>query len=233
MSEIGFVEKLISSIIDNKDMPKVQVERELSPILDIFMSDILKQLVGKEGDEFKYILSEFPLQTLALEKGKKTNRSKNIDSLFLKNNDTLIFLELKTDSDSYDIKQKDFYKNVIEKIKLHSAEFLFVFLCVLTNKSTKKKKYRRAYNSIESKGFNIEQLKKIKKVELVYIVPKAIQEKLISEDGIDKVVSFTDISKIKVSKYKEEWSIIREKIIKLDDDESNEAQVCPNENKSK
>lgn len=46
MSEkLAFVETLINSIIDNRNMPKVQVEREISPILDIFMPDILNQLI--------------------------------------------------------------------------------------------------------------------------------------------------------------------------------------------
>ncbi len=211
-----FIKHLIKNIVDNRDMPKVQVERELSPILDIFMPDILTDIVAEESDKYKHILSEFPLQSLKYENNKQTNRSVNIDSLLLKNDDTLVFLELKTDDTSYHQEQCDRYRKVIEKIENNSAAFLFDFLEKLAKISSKKKKYRSALKAIESK-FNIDELKKIDKAVLIYIVPKSTKKRLLKNNiEVDTIMDFTDISQAKVSKYSNVWSIVSQTIVQLD-----------------
>ncbi len=211
-----FIKTLIDSIVDNRNMPKVQVERELSPILDIFMIDILENLIGKKGDTFKYILSEFPLQI-----EEETNRSKNIDSLFLQNDDTLVFIELKTDNSSYDKEQKNNYKDVIGIIEdTKSSAFLFDFLDTLAEESKKKEKYIAA-NKVIKKNFNDIERKKLKQInraKLIYIVPEKTKE-LLKNDNRLKAVSFKDISEIdesNVSRYKDEWKIIANKIVDLE-----------------
>lgn len=221
MSEnLTFIETLITSIINNRNMPKVQVEREISPILDIYMPDILKELVGKNNQRYQHILSEFPLQVVQ-EKGKINNSSKNIDSLFLEDNDTLIFIELKTDFTSYNKKQKKFYSDIIQNIKNNSANFLFEFLDTLSKKSSKKTKYILARESILNK-FNIEKLRAIRKAKLIYIVPKRTKNETLKElDGIDAIIDFTAIGSVRVTKFKDEWSIISKKIIDLDKYEKN------------
>jgi len=106
MNEMEFIKKLVKSIVDNKDMPKVQVEREISPILEIFienlMSDLAKNKLFIERGSYKLVAPEFPLDNGKKEKGKNNQRSTNIDFLLLnKNTKTLYFVELKTDSKSF------------------------------------------------------------------------------------------------------------------------------------
>ena len=214
-----FLEKLINSIITNKDMPKVQVEREISPILDIFMDDILKEMIGQDNDSFKHIMSEFPIQSLKKENDKQTNRSVNIDSLFLQNDDTLVFVELKTDKTSYKVEQKERYVKLIEKIKNDNADFLFDFLeNYLAKKGSKKAKYITALNLIKD-NFDLDGLKQIKKARLIYIVPNSTKEKIKNETDIDKVIDFTQISDLKLQKhiYTDEWKIITKDLRKLDE----------------
>jgi len=211
-----FVEVLIKSIVENKDMPKVQVEREISPILDIFMKDILNNTIGNGNNSFEHIMSEFPIQSLKKEENKLTNRSVNIDNLYLKDRDTLVFIELKTDNTSYRIDQTIRYINLLNKINNQSASFCFEFLEKLSKESSKKDKYKIALRRIEEK-FDLNQLKAIKKTQLVYIVPSKIQKKIEKESGITNIINFTQVSNINVKEYKNEWKIIAEYLKDLDE----------------
>ena len=223
-----FIEKLINLIVENKDMPKVQVERELSPIIEIFIEDILKDgsKIDKRIQEgnYKLIATEFPLQSKTKENDKDTYRSTNIDYLLLNEKyNELYLVELKTDSKSFENKQFLYYKEIIENKK--PAYELFEFLDELENK---KYKYLTSYVR-EKMGVKEDEnpFENIKKIHLVYIAPKKMFTKNwgdenqkcmidLQEEENYAIINFSDFKKIDVKSYKKEWSIITKKIEELD-----------------
>jgi len=110
-----FLKQLMEIIVkDGVNTPKAQVERYLSPILAIFLEDILNT---KFGNKYKMIAPEFPIKkgTIDLE-STRPNQSTNID--YLMYNETkkrFTFIELKTDSTSFKLSQLDIY-NKLETI---------------------------------------------------------------------------------------------------------------------
>ena len=225
-----FVEKLISSIIENRHMPKVQVEREISPILDIFIEDILESASkfnqNIDKGTYRFIAPEFPLQSLKLENNKKTNRSTNIDYLLL-NEDTqdLYFVELKTDSSSFKYEQFEIYEDLISTKSLMPNE-LYDFL----SKSLTSTKYQNLKKFIlEKMNFNKDSKENpfdnIKNIKLVYIAPRKMFERqwkgknnraIRSIENNHSIINFHDFKNIEVSKYKDEWKYIRKYLAQLD-----------------
>lgn len=223
-----FVETLIKSIVANKDMPKVQVEREISPILELFLVDVFnslgkKEVKGIEKGQYLLIGAEFPLSI------DETERSTNIDYLmFNKCNSTLYFVELKTDSSSFDLEQyKKYKKKIIERVEKDNdnegAGFLYDFLMGLTGK-----KYGCYKEVLADKyGLLLNNWKEIKKAKLVYIAPEKLiknakRRKLEGEKAIGEIsfIHFKDLggdSNIVSEQYQAEWDVIAKHLVVLDD----------------
>ncbi len=156
--ELSFVKLLVKSIVENKKMPKVQVEREISPILEIFLESFINELAKNhkiDNGTYKFIAPEFPLSTEL-----ENDQSFNIDFL-MENDKTLYLVELKTDSSSFHHKQLTRYENVMKK----TPEELFEFLKKLENK-----KYKNLLKYITNKGYN--SFNKFNSIKLIYIAPK-------------------------------------------------------------
>lgn len=103
MSNDGFVNDLMKHIIEGVNIPKVQVERALSPILSLYIESILTSYFNGNSEysgSYEMISPEFPLK-------KENNQSTNIDYLLInRSKKTLVFFELKTDIGSFDVDQK-------------------------------------------------------------------------------------------------------------------------------
>jgi len=79
-----FFQELLEHIISLRDVPKVQLERVIGPVIGFFIEDIASALL--DGDEIVNLGAEFPL------KKAKNLQSTNIDwLLFNKSRDGLVF----------------------------------------------------------------------------------------------------------------------------------------------
>ena len=89
-----FLKIYLNKLLELYSYPKVQIERAISPLLSIFIIDILNHFLKTN---IKFYLPEFPLK-------KENNQSTNIDWLLIdEENKKLYFIEFKTTSDSFDI----------------------------------------------------------------------------------------------------------------------------------
>lgn len=203
-----FLEKLMEVIIDEGiNTPKAQVERYLSPILAIFLPDILSQKFGKK---YTMIAPEFPIRKGRIEPDG-TNQSTNIDYLMFNETDKkFAFIELKTDSRSFKESQLGIYhklQEICDKTEDAFGQMLFNDLKEIHKASSQKGKYENfikaiwkedIYNSIDS-------------MEIIYLVPA--KNKLTNLN----VLSFKDLPSVISSEYAEEWGVIHKKLLKLDD----------------
>lgn len=213
--ELEFIEVLIGSIISNRDMPKVQVERELSPILEIFIEGFMNELASNkkiDAGDYKFIAGEFPLS-----RDDDNQISTNIDYLMI-NQNTLYFIELKTDSSSFKLEQYEQYKNIID----HSTpQSLFEFASQLKNP-----KYKKFYENL-SKKLKEHSIKSenIEKIKLIYLAPKklTIPNQRRSQSGQEaikeiKFITFEDLHSCSLSghRFSKVWEVITPYLIQLD-----------------
>ncbi len=199
-----FVEILMQTIIKSKDIPKAQVERYVSPILEIFLPSALSKILGKN---IEMVMPEFPIKKL------ENNQSTNIDFLLSSDNE-IIFVELKTDTTSSNDNQMKTY----EKLKTTSnlGCKLFNDFEQIKENSSKNKKYQNIQNLIQDKLLN---LTKLQKLEIVYLVPKRLKEKNnFNEYGIE-VITFEKLHQNNEINHKfcNEWKIITSYLKALDD----------------
>ena len=208
-----FIKEFVGSIVKNKDMPKVQVEREISPILEMFIEGFMNELAknGKirEG-RYKFIAPEFPLSNV-----DNNDRSVNIDFLLLNTDtNTFYFVELNTDSSSFKLEQYQYYVDVINN---KSSSELYDFLGGLKN--VKYKNYKDMINITE------EQFKSIKEIELLYIAPKRLtvpnkRRKEEAREALKNInfITFEDLDTFNNidSKYDEIWKEITPILLALD-----------------
>ena len=205
---MSFVEKLMQTIIKGKNIPKVQVERMVSPIIEIFLEDILTTYYqGNSGmdDEYKLITPEFPLK-----KGGNY-QSTNIDYLlFNEKHNFLVILEFKTDLSSFSNSQYKTYIDIQAKIsQLGNAIFLFDDLNDIAKASSKKSKYQTLINSCNQKYF-----KNIQEIKIIYLVPKGMKSK-IQQQNVD-VITFHDLPKtLSNHLFVMEWNVIRDELKQL------------------
>jgi hypothetical protein len=197
-------------IMEGTKIPKVQVERAVSPILALFIADVLTAYF-KDNNPNDYLLvsQEFPL------KKDNNNQSKNIDYLLVNSaKNQLVFVELKTDSRA-NYRQAENYIKVKESIKQKSAKVLSQNLHKIRASSKKKRKYDYAVDKFNSQ---IVYPERIRDLLIVYIVPKVLKGKYREfSDKIDHVLSFLDLPDKIDNPYSEEWEIIKNSLIRLDE----------------
>lgn len=203
-----FLEKLMYTIVDEGiQIPKAQVERYISPILTIFLPELLFKIYNQE---YIMIMPEFPIKKGRIQ-DDQSNQSTNIDYLlYNKTKNIFTFVELKSDSTSFKQSQLKIYQDLLT-ICNNSTDIPFGTLLkedlISIQKATKfKSKYQyildrwlKEYNSINS-------------MEIVYIVPQKIKDKI--DDNL--VLSFNDLPK-ELEIYKEEWHMIRSYLKRLDE----------------
>jgi hypothetical protein len=241
--EENFVEELIKSIIGNRYVPKAQVEREFSPILEIFIESVMNELAKNSviwGGEYKLIASEFPLHNkypLEREKRGDDGKSVNIDFLLLnRTSNFLVFIELKTDSTSFKPSQYHDYKDkIIDRRDIkNKGELLYEFLKCLPDWSNKRYKYDKYIEKIEERltACGLKDLSTLDDIKLIYIAPKELKkenphrgykgkkaiESLTKNKENERFVTFEDLKNHNniEHKFKSEWKTITEYLIELD-----------------
>ena len=216
-----FLNKYLNELKEYYNIPKLQIERAVSPLLSIFIEDLLveylKDDVPMRGN-INLVLPEFPLK-------KDNNQSTNIDWL-LYNTDKKIFLfvELKTASSSFLNSQLDIYRSLQKKIRTSGAKFLYNDIETIREKSAEKWKY----------DFILDKLSDLKNYfnegvdsEVIYLVPTAIKERIVGAG----VITFSNLPEKLHCIYKDEWQQLRRFFIELDK-LSNDTKTIPKKSSS-
>ena len=134
-SEKNIFKEIVRLVFSNKQLPYYSAERRLDPIFNVFLEDILSAYYGTS---VAYVASEFPLKL------EDNNQSNELDYLCrIKKGNTVLFVELKTDNNSYSVKQLDFYRrnNDWEKVTRQ-------FLEKASNKHVKSDDRIKYYNLV-------------------------------------------------------------------------------------
>ena len=204
-----FLEKLMRTIIDEGvKIPKAQVERYISPILTIFLPELLSKIYS---NEYTMIMPEFPIRIGRIKKGSSSNQSKNIDYLlYNKTKNIFTFLELKSDSKSFKKSQLKIYQDLQDICGEKTINQKFGMLLqedlITIHKATRlKSKYQYILDKWQDR-YNL-----VNDMEIIYLVPEKVKNKV---EG-NLVLSFNDLPQ-KLNLYNKEWSIIRDYLIKLD-----------------
>jgi len=194
-----FLAKLFSELEYLNTVPKFQLERAVSPLLGIFIEEIIN---NKYAANVIASIPEFPLKKI------KNFQSTNIDWLLIdKINNTLYCVELKTDSHSFRDTQLKKYIQIQEIVKTNGAAFLFEQLNLIAPKSNRKDKYSGLLKFIDDNSYNFSVYKNF---EIIYLVPD--DSKL--DDRRIKRLNFSQLPK-DISIFNEEWQQLRKLLIKL------------------
>ena len=201
-----FIEEYLQTLFEYNQIPKLQIERAISSLLSIYIEELVKQHLKNTSSpayNLELITPEFPLK-------KQNNQSTNVDWLLIdKKNLVLYFIELKTASSSYNLEQLGTYQLVKKFIQKFGAGFLYDDLRIIRNNPIEKSKYDFVLNKCEP--FR-EFLKKINEVEIIYIVPTEIRNK------IDEVqaLSFSELPPTLDHVFSNEWKLLRDFFMSID-----------------
>ena len=217
-----FLEYLLENINDSRKIPKAQVERAISPFLDIFIEEIISSAL-KHNEECSgniiKICPEFPLK-----KPGDTKQSTNIDWLMCNpDKKQILLVELKTSDSSVESSFKrrsnqeksqfEIYQSVKDRIATSGGTFLIDELFEIREGSGQLEKLK--YNHI------IDVVKKYADLisscfsaEIVYIVPKTSINKAMNY--VEKGMTFSDFPKEMPGIYENEWRIIRKYLTEFD-----------------
>lgn len=215
-----FLSHLMNNLLESTQVPKVQVERFVGPILLLFLPELLTEYYKNNSDfSGKYILisEEFPLskyRTSSSNSNSKSYQSTNIDYILLnREKNFLIFLELKTEVNWKRDKQLETYLKYKKLIEQKSAIILIEDLLKIKKKSRRKDKYEFLVKRILPYCGYFEHIKNVK---IIYLVPNNSLN-----DKIDDVIHFDRLPSKINHNYSDEWSIINNYLSKLSELETN------------
>jgi hypothetical protein len=209
MQESEFIDKFMKHILNGVNIPKVQVERAITPMLSLFIESILNKYFEHNieySGEYKLVSPEFPL------KKEDNNQSSNVDYLLVNNSKkVLIFFELKTDIGSLDKNQMNSYIEYKKKISNFTCKILRDDL-IKIQRSSNGLKYNYIVTSFDSAIENFD----IHKMCIVYLAPYPIVNQIKKTVGIDFVLAFKDLPENLNHNFSKYWIVIRENLLILD-----------------
>ncbi len=210
---LPFIQALMEQIMAGAMIPKVQIEREVSPILGMFLEELLTITFKDDpllSGSFRIICPEFPLK-------KADNRqSTNIDWLMYNaERKQLIFVELKTADTSVNSAQGEIYRDKQKKIRSCGASFLIEDLRQLRDASGEHGKYNHVLkNAVDQ---HEEALAACREAFIVYLVPGSIKERVDKCAYADHVLSFSLLPRSIFGPFAAEWEVIQPYLCELDD----------------
>jgi len=204
--ENSFLSDYFSKLEEYNSIPKLQIERAISPLLSVFIEELIKEfLINKPelSGEIELILPEFPLK-------KENNQSTNIDWLLVnKEKQILLFVELKTATTSFNSEQLDTYVLIQKYIQKFGAKFLYDDIKIIRNNSSEKNKYDFILQRLSA--FH-ESFRTINRSEIIYIVPTAIKHRILDAP----VLTFSDFPEYLNHNYQNEWRQLRKFFLSID-----------------
>jgi hypothetical protein len=216
-----FFKELMDSIVDSQNVPKVQVERSISPILGMFIESIVEEHLEGE-DKYRIVSEEFPLRV------EGSLRSTNVDWLLVnEKKDRLVLVELKTCGSSYRAKQLERYTELQQQIENgDSGVVLREDLNKIWKAGGSKERSLKYERLVEAFDERIGSPPKIESAAIVYIVPTAVEEFVRSEFGGRNdclVRSLVDVASTRAGvceQYWREWELVKSALVRLDDSSS-------------
>ena len=197
----SFLPRLFEELTYLNKVPKFQLERAISPLLGIFIIEIINKHLNADTT---ISLPEFPL------KKSGNYQSTNIDWLLVDvTNKTLYCIELKTDFTSFRIKQSDIYKAIKDLVEKDGAAELFSQVNIIRSKSRRKDKYAALQKRIPIEL----DFTAFKRFKIVYLVP--YKPPKLNADEYDEIILFSDLSENINTPFPEEWTMLREFLIDL------------------
>lgn len=190
----NFLTKLLSELTHLNKVPKFQLERAVSPLLGIFILDIINNAYNSNCS---ISIPEFPL------KKSVGNQSSNVDWLLIDKKLEKIFLvELKTDKFSFDERQLNVYLKIKNDLP-DSVNLLFSNIAKIKEFSNRPDKYQELLNYLEDDmGF----INSIHNLEIVYIIPSSIEKYL--QDDIQRI-TFQNLPEISDPYFTSEWQQLK------------------------
>ena len=217
-----FLEYLLENINESRKIPKAQVERAISPFLDIFIEEILSGALKHDekysGNIIK-ICPEFPLK-----KPGETKQSTNIDWLMCNpDKKQILLVELKTSDSSVDYSfedkdksgktQFDKYDDVKEKIIAFKGAFLLNELLEIWENAKEPEKSTYGHSVGKVLKYKAE-ISICDSAKIIYIVPKT--SKVRALQYVNEVITFSDLPDHVTGIYENEWQVIHKHLIVLD-----------------
>jgi hypothetical protein len=207
--EGSFVRALMLHIIKQVNVPKVQVERVVGPILGMFIADVLS---AKFQDSIEMISPEFPLRKTSLNDGE-TCQSTNIDWLLYSNtHDEFVFLELKTTDTTYKQDQAKIYLDVMRRVGESGSRFLIEDLEAIASVSGEYGKYNRILARVQSDP----KYATCRQARLVYLAPDVMRRQCAYLGNNATFLSFEELPADIDHEFANEWRVIREHLVQLD-----------------
>ena len=173
-----FTESIFELLLENKSLPYYQAERRIDIFINLFLAEILNHSLKKTG--IQYLLPELPL------KKEMGNLSTKVDYLcFDRNEKTIYFVELKTDSNSFKGGQFDIYQTYQTWGQCQSD------IKAITKISKAKHKFEKLNKKLHSLNL-LDESSSSYKVNIVYIAPESgtLRNKIKSKDKLNKSVCF-------------------------------------------
>lgn len=212
----GFLSYLMAHLLEGSQIPKVQVERSVGPVLGFFLAEVLTATLKDDGalsGRYRMLCPEFPLA-----KGNSL-QSTNIDFL-LYNEDlqALVFLELKTAGSSFSPEQAVIYLENKLKVLDHGAAYLVSDLERIKAASSEPQKYAAVQQMLETRfPGGMGAMAQCRELYVIYLVPAQLKER----DGhllkrVDKALSFGELAMDIDGPFAEEWATIGQTLQQLD-----------------
>ena len=212
----GFLSYLMAHLLEGSQIPKVQVERSVGPVLGFFLAEVLTATLKDDGalsGRYRMLCPEFPLA-----KGNSL-QSTNIDFL-LYNEDlqALVFLELKTAGSSFSPEQAVIYLENKLKVLDHGAAYLVSDLERIKAASSEPQKYAAVQQLLETRfPGGMGAMAQCRQLHVIYLVPAQLKERDPHLKRMDKALSFGELAMDIDGPFAEEWATIGQTLQQLDD----------------
>ncbi len=213
----GFLSHLMAHLLEGSQIPKVQVERSVGPVLGFFLAEVLTATLKDDealSGRYRMLCPEFPLA-----KGNSL-QSTNIDFLlYNEDRQALVFLELKTAGSSFSPDQAVIYLENKLKVLDHSAAYLVNDLERIKASSTAPQKYAAVQQMLETRfPGGTSAMAQCRQLHVIYLVPEQLKERdwhLLKRT--DKALSFGELAMDIDGPFAEEWATIGQTLQQLDD----------------
>jgi hypothetical protein len=190
--KMDFLKDIFSLLDSNKGLPYYQAERRIDIFINLFLEEIIQQFTLFKNA--KFIAPEFPL------KRADSNRSSKIDYLcFDEIQKSVLFVELKTDKNSFNEKQLEIYNRHL------NWGTCLKELQIISSFANKKylKKFEELFQKIQLIKGNADDLK----IHIIYIAPFSKKiESAFGGIGSNRIlISFEKLTSFSPSKHQSEW----------------------------
>lgn len=211
----GFLSHLMAHLLEGSQIPKVQVERSVGPVLGFFLAEVLTATLKDDGalsGRYRMLCPEFPLA-----KGNSL-QSTNIDFLlYNEDRQALVFLELKTAGSSFSPEQAVIYLENKLKVLDHGAAYLVSDLERIKAASSEPQKYAAVQQLLETRfPGGMGAMAQCRQLHVIYLVPAQLKERDPHLKRMDKALSFGELAMDIDGPFAEEWATIGQTLQQLD-----------------